>query len=539
MGVELPTRGNYTICPECKVNAKHGHNRKARKFWLSTETGNYECHNCGMKGRVDSDEWIREHDGIITRTELKPQYVTPQDSFDPLPDYAVRYLESRGITAETVRAAGVAFENNGIGPALVFRYTEGGKLIKAKMRSVEGKKFKQIPDCRPCAYGVDWIMTGDGAVITEGELDALSFHEVGITQVVSLDSGAAAEGQEVAGKFKCLDYARAYLDAKKVIWIALDNDGPGRYTALKLAEHLGLNRCRIVDYPHGCKDANDVLLKYGPDMLSEILRTARTVSIFDRPNLPEHLRKALETRFDYSRPVQEKAAVLTMTAGGKRYDLAAFGMIGVISGHEKSGKSFVLSNIASAGIGRKNLLGFDLNLFGRGTVWFDTEQSAYFYHTTQRRIMQQAGYAHNVQGYDAFHLRRFTVSERVQAIDEIIHGLPGLGCVVIDGVVDLVNDYNDLAEVQELVNKLMKWTDELNILLLTVLHVNKGDGKIRGHIGSEMKNKCDFMLKVSASGSGEFNISNPTCRYLTFPDVEFRRDQEENHIPEPEEEMPF
>lgn len=542
MGIELPTRGNYTVCPECRDNAKHGYNRKARKLWISTETGNYECHNCGMKGRIDSDEWIAEHEGIETSAKsvpIKPQYITPADYFEPLPDQAVRYLESRGISQEVAEVSGVAYENNGIGPALVFRYLEDGKLVKAKMRGIAEKKFKQIADCRPCVYGVDWIREGEGAVITEGEIDALSFREAGITQVISLDSGAANEGTETAGKFRCLDFARAYLDTKKVIWIAMDGDAPGRYTALKLAEHLGLNRCRIVEYPSGCKDANDTLLKHGPDELANILRRAKQISVFDRPDLPKSVRAALETRFDYSRPIQEKAAVLTMTTNGKRYDLAALGMIGVISGHEKSGKSYVLSNIASAGISNGNRIGFELNLSGKGIAWFDTEQSSYFYHVTQRRILNQAGAWGNVPGYDAFHLRRFTVAERLDAIDQIIHGLPNLGCVVIDGVVDLVNDYNDLAEVQELVGKLMKWTDEMNILLLTVLHVNKGDGKIRGHIGSEIKNKCDFMLKVAASGSGDFTISNPTCRYLTFPDVEFRReDEEQTRIGEPEE-MPF
>lgn len=541
LGIEPPTRGNYTVCPECRDNAKHGYNRKARKLWVSLETGNYECHNCGMKGRVDSDEWIQEHDGIEPgkAVPLKPQYVTPADAFDALTDQAVKYLESRGISREVAEESGVAFENNGIGPSLVFRYIEDGKLVKAKMRGISEKKFKQIPDCRPCAYGVDWIKTGEGVVITEGEIDALSFREAGIEQVISLDSGASNEGTETAGKFRCLDFARAYLDAKKVIWVAMDADGPGRYTALKLAAHLGINRCRIVEYPAGCKDANDTLIKHGPDELSNILRRARVLSVFDRPDLPASVRAALATRFDYTHPVQEKAAILTMNRDGRRYDLAALGMIGVISGHEKSGKSYVLSNIASAGIANNNRLGFELNLSGKGIAWFDTEQSSYFYHMTQRRILNQAGAWNNTRGYDAFHLRRFTVAERIQAIDEIIHGLPGLGCVVIDGVVDLVNDYNDLVEVQELVGKLMKWTDELNVLLLTVLHVNKGDGKIRGHIGSEMKNKCDFMLKVSASGSGDFSVSNPTGRYVTFPDFDFKREaQEETSIAEPEE-MPF
>src|SRR5690606_1716115 len=192
-----------------------------------------------------------------------------------------------------------------------------------------------------------------------------------------------------------------------------------------------------------------------------------------------------------------------------------------------SGKSFVLSCISAAGLkGSGEVLNFGLDRDGGKILLFDTEQSGYFFNRTQARIHRMAGYETNCQHYAAYHLRPLTADERMEVIEYYIYNTPGVSVVIIDGYVDLAKDYNDLTEVQSIVGRLMKWSDERQVLIMGVLHVNKGDGKIRGHFGSELKNKCDFIIHSVKTEDNRYTVSNPTGRYMSFTAFDFTRDDE-------------
>lgn len=233
--------------------------------------------------------------------------------------------------------------------------------------------------------------------------------------------------------------------------------------------------------------------------------------------------------FDYNAPIKEEEVVFRNLNSGYRDKIGGFGQLGVITGEEKSGKSFVGSCIGAAALGGASVLDFELDLKGRRALWIDTEQSFFFFQKTQHRIHNLAGIHKNTDKYQALYLRRFSIDERVEAIEHLIYTTPDLGFVMVDGIVDLLKDYNSLEESQVLVNRMMRWTDEKNLLLIGVLHVNKGDKKIRGHIGSEIKNKCEFIIHVSKQ-EDQFMVSNPTCRYKGFNSYSFTRDQEGNPV---------
>jgi twinkle protein len=56
-----------------------------------------------------------------------------------------------------------------------------------------------------------------------------------------------------------LDALKAGLSkVKKFVWCG-DMDGPGRSLRSDMAKILGVARFWFVDWPEGCKDANDVL----------------------------------------------------------------------------------------------------------------------------------------------------------------------------------------------------------------------------------------------------------------------------------------
>lgn len=521
LGIDLDgLRSNATTCPRCSQDRKK---KNQRCLSVSLKTGNYECHHCGWKGRADSSEWLDKQG--FSKIEEAPIYQLPEDNFKPANGIAGEYLQKRGIPVGVI-------ERNKIGETpyqVVFRYYQSGRLIRAKMRKIKEKGFTQIPNCRPLLYKIDDIKESSYCIITEGEIDALSWEAAGISEAVSLDGGALKKGQVPGGKFSCVVSAMPYLENKKRVFIAMDNDDPGRYTAIKLAEFIGVGKCYQVKYPAGCKDANDVLLKHGPDQLIKAIKEAEPFGLIDIASGNPLLQKALSTRFDYSKRVEEIPAILSVEINDRSYDVAAPGQIGIFSGHEKSGKSFLLECIAASCIGgglRK--VGFSMILGDKKLIWFDTEQSQYFYQLNQRRLYNMAGISSNNRFYDAYHLRRFTAPERADIIEAIIYSEANLGAVVIDGFVDLLLDYNSLEESQVIVNRLMKWTDEKDILLMGILHLNKGDSKLRGHLGSELKNKCDFQITVSKDDNA-YLVKNPTSRYMSFPSFDFRRD--ENGLP--------
>lgn len=243
-------------------------------------------------------------------------------------------------------------------------------------------------------------------------------------------------------------------------------------------------------------------------------------------DLPKLIEKIKATKFDFFEKIQEVKPVLTFN-GEKIFPVAGRGMLGCFVGHEKSGKSFVLSCIEASAIGQKEeILNFKWDLQGGNLIHFDNEQSEYFYKTTQKRLHKLAGLNGNVSIYSAYHLRRFTTAERLEAIEEFIYSTPNLSGVIIDGFVDLIDDYNNLEKSQSVVQRLMRWSDEKQCLIMGVLHANKGDGKIRGHFGSEIKNKFDFIFNIAQTEKNAYTLSNPTGRFPCVPDSYFSRDEQ-------------
>lgn len=96
-------------------------------------------------------------------------------------------------------------------------------------------------------------------------------------------------------------------------------------------------------------------------------------------------------------------------------------------------------------------------------------------------------------------LHQLTPALRLEVIEQAIINTPGVGLVIIDGVRDPMYDINCAKESTDLIDKLMEWTDKFQIHIHTVLHPNKSDDNARGHVGTELNNKAETVLKISRS----------------------------------------
>lgn len=201
------------------------------------------------------------------------------------------------------------------------------------------------------------------------------------------------------------------------------------------------------------------------------------------------------------RPDEETAeppVCLSIKQGLKDVPIGALGEFSLIIGKAKSRKTFFVS-IALAAAARNGLI---MNRF-KGlfpteknvVLFFDTEQGRHYVNKVYRRVSKMA----NIPGkgnFKAISLRKYDTDLRLAMIEQAIYKTPGLGLVVIDGIRDLVKSINDEAEATEIATKLLKWTEELSIHIIVVLHQNKSDSNARGHIGTELINKAQTTLSV-------------------------------------------
>ena len=188
------------------------------------------------------------------------------------PHYA--WLKSRGISQETADkfklfAADKYFSRlNKSAAAVGFPYFRGGALVSAKYRCLEAKDFTQDSGGAHDFFGIDLVDKTQPLVIVEGEIDALTLHEVGITNAVSVPSGApvkVADGKVLPSedkKFSFVWNARDILDAVPYVVIATDQDTAGQALAEELARRIGKEKCRLAKFSH--KDLNEVLLDDSP-----------------------------------------------------------------------------------------------------------------------------------------------------------------------------------------------------------------------------------------------------------------------------------
>ncbi|NQY10439.1 MAG: AAA family ATPase [Flavobacteriales bacterium] len=185
--------------------------------------------------------------------------------------------------------------------------------------------------------------------------------------------------------------------------------------------------------------------------------------------------------------------------------LGTMGNFSLIIGKAKSRKSFFINIAVSTVVSNDEMLGQFKGALPndqRRVLYFDTEQAKYHVQLALKRICEQIN-INEPQELEVYGLRSQKPSERLALIEYAIYNTPNLGFVVIDGIKDLINSINDEAEATMVASKLLKWTEEKNIHIVTVLHQNKSDNNARGHVGTELINKAETVLSVTKSDQDE------------------------------------
>lgn len=336
-GIKAGRRGNelhFQKCPYCGRNTTD-----KNTFAINLTTGAFNCkrESCKAKGNMLT---LAKDFGFSLGRDVDA-YLSGGKRFKSLRKYtrpktkpkAVEYMESRGISAEVTESYALTtqrdrdsvlvfpfFDENGIMQFVKYRNTE---FVKGKTK---GSKEWSEANCKPILFGMDKCdpEANDGTlVMTEGQIDSLSCAEAGVKNAVSVPTGAQG--------FTWIPYCWDFLGKFKTLIIFGDHE-KGHITLLAEMQnrfHGMVKHVREEDY-RDCKDANEILRKYGKQAVADAV--ARAVPVTD-----ERFKKLSEIqRMDLSKiPLMSTGlAELDAKIGG-----FYFGQLIVLTGERGKGKS--------------------------------------------------------------------------------------------------------------------------------------------------------------------------------------------------------
>lgn len=237
-----------TTCPQCS----HTRKKKTDKcLSINLDKQVWLCQHCGWKG------------GLIEKLE-NVVYIKPQwKNNTSLSEKVVKYFESRKISQKTLKdfniSEGLEFmpQDGKELNTIQFNYFRNEELVNIKYRS-GNKHFKLHKGSELIFYNLDGVRGVKELIISEGEIDCMSFHECGYKNVVSVPNGANVNSNNM----QYLDNCISLLEDIETFYIATDNDIAGRKLRYELAERLGIDKCKYIEFDE-FKDCNDLLQHKG------------------------------------------------------------------------------------------------------------------------------------------------------------------------------------------------------------------------------------------------------------------------------------
>jgi len=258
------------VCPLCSSNRKP-ENRKAKCAMYDWERGLGTCMNCNEVFQLHTFKRKGGNDKV---------YNKPKQIANPLlSNKVIKWFEGRGISNNTLVKMKIT-EGKEFMPqtgkeenAIQFNYFINNELINIKYR--DGKKnFKLVKGAEKIFYNIDSTVGHDYMVIVEGEMDALSFVEAGVSSVISVPNGATVSNNNLEYLDNCIDY----FENKEKIILAVDQDEAGENLKQELIRRLGAEACYTCDFGVH-KDANEFLIHNSRNMLSDVIKNASAVPI--------------------------------------------------------------------------------------------------------------------------------------------------------------------------------------------------------------------------------------------------------------------
>lgn len=234
----------------------------------------------------------------------------------------------------------------------------------------------------------------------------------------------------------------------------------------------------------------------------------------------------------------------------KGVKFSPLGGIQAITGQKKNGKTFFLEMLVAAALEpeaenvKSRLKGLELNpdaVRAKGhalaVMYIDTEQEPINTSRLTKGVNWLTGYP-ALSNHPRLHVLRLrnmpkgcdVAKERLTVIDYWVERwAPDV--IVLDGLRDVVHDFNDNAESTDIINRLMGLAEERNVCIWNALHYNPRPGmddvsKMRGHLGTELGNKVtdtfvSSKTKDAQTGIVTFKAKQTDARSKDVPDIPY------------------
>jgi KaiC/GvpD/RAD55 family RecA-like ATPase len=335
----------FDLCPYC-----HGGDNGKDKYTFSINmtTGQYNClrASCAKHGNMIS---LAIDFGFSLGSEYDDYYFKDnkeykrfiQEKFPSKPK-AIEYMKSRGISEATTMRYGITSKPDDEN-ILIFPFrNEDDKLEFVKYRNINFKKGdsgnKEWCETggKPILFGMAQCNRDNKTLImTEGQIDSMSVAEAGIENAISVPTGKNG--------FTWMSHCWDFLCEFETLIIFGDHerDEITLLEGMKNRFNGQLKHVRHEDYLD-CKDANEILQKYGKEQIVKCINNAVTVPV-------SCVKEMVDVRKVNPADI-EKLPTGIKSIDDKLHGGLTFGNVHVLGGKRGDGKSTFGSQIIASAL---------------------------------------------------------------------------------------------------------------------------------------------------------------------------------------------
>ena len=515
----------FKMCPYCRST------KDQYTFSISLKTGQFQClrASCNAHGNMitlhkdfnfslgqDADSY---YDGLAhfrnihreQRAETKPA--------------AVKYMESRGISEAVTRRYGITTqkEHDNI---LVFPFEDpDGVLRFVKYRKTDFQKGKDKAkewcerDCMPILFGMNQCnLQNKTLIMTEGQIDSLSVAEAGFENAVSVPTGKNG--------FTWVPHCWDFLQNFETLIVFGDHEREEITLLSDMEQRFNgvVKHVRPEDY-RDCKDANELLQKYGVEAVQNAVKNAEPSPIKEIIDICDVKREDLSKMESIASSIPQLDKML-----GGFY----FGQLILLTGERGDGKSTLASQFATAALAQAYSVFFYSGelLDWYFKAWLDYQCAGPDHINATRNTFGDESYSvdgNAITKIERWYKGRLFLYRNESAIEEehrtlletIDTAIKQYGCRVLflDNLMTAMSD--DLSRDQyrqqtAFVKQLALMAKQYNVLIFLVAHPRKvyggqfGNDDVAG--SSNITNLVDVVLRYARPADDD--IDNPPPRIL-------------------------
>lgn len=529
IGIQTKERGDelhFSTCPYCRGGSK----KDKMTFSINLNNGAFKClrSSCGVQGNMirlsqDFDFSLgNEIDNYFKPQKQKKKFKKPDKPIEPKSP-AVAYLSSRGISEAVARKYEITTQNEKDNILVFPFYDVNGDLMFIKYRKTDFNKDKDKNKewCQsggtPILFGIKQCSENrDRLILTEGQMDSLSVAECGFENALSVPTGAKG----FTWVANCWDFVNSFKEI--VVFGDHENDNITLLEEIKTRfRKLRIRHVREEDYLD-CKDANDILRKYGKDQITKCINNAVDVPI-------NHVVDVADVNIINPYDI-EKLKTGYKDLDQLLYGGLPFGSLTVVTGKSGLGKSTMASQILLSAIdsGHK-VFAYSGELTNSNfkswmmyqaagadhTFAYETKWGSKGYNISDaNKALISEWFREKIYIYDDSNIGDDELIDLVKIVEEVIVR-QGCDVILIDNLMtalDIIQVSNsDKYEKQsQFVKQLTRIAKNFNVIIILVAHMRKntfgmnGNDEVMGT--SDITNLASVTLMIDKDKEEDFRV---------------------------------